>query len=306
MFDCIIVGGGLAGLQAAIQLGRYAKHRVLVIDAGDGRSVQCLNYRNWLGYPDGISGLAIRDAGHKQLAQYDIPIVQARIASAEHLPQGEGFRLRAEEGNDVYEARTVLLATGVADRLPDWPGLRQCLGLTVFVCPDCDGYESRNRDTLVLGAGDAGANMALALRNWTDRLLYLRQEVDERPLSPELEHQLSEAGIRHRPAAVRAVTSSEDGIFQNVVLEDGSSVRAERAFVAFGGNEVRTQLADRLGARLHKNRHVWTDPRTKLTSVPRLWAAGDIALHSEQATIAIGEGAQAAIWIHKALMELER
>ncbi|NBC70663.1 FAD-dependent oxidoreductase [Paenibacillus sacheonensis] len=301
MIDCLIIGGGLAGLQAAIQLGRYAAHDVLVIDSDGGRSSICRNYRNLLGYPDGVSGITLREAGRRQASEYGIGIAQDRIAEAEHLEQG-GFRFHGADGA-VYDARTALLATGVMDRLPDWPGLRECLGLTVFVCPDCDGYEIRGRETLVLGSGDVGANMALTLLNWTNRLLYLRQEEETHPLSPELEERLAAAGIPHRVEPVQAIAAGNDGVMHGVVLADGSELATDRAFVAFGGNEVRTQLADRLGARLHRNRHVWTDARTKLTSVPNLWAAGDIALHSEQATVAMGDGAQAAIWIHKTLIE---
>ncbi|WP_235948218.1 NAD(P)/FAD-dependent oxidoreductase [Paenibacillus glycinis] len=301
-YDCIIVGGGLAGMQAGIQLGRYASHKVLVVDSEDGRSTLCRNYRNLLGYPGGVSGETIRQAGRKQLGDYGIELVRDRITDAEHLTHDRGFRLRGADGA-IYETRTALLATGVMDRLPDWPGLLPCLGLSVFVCPDCDGYEIRGRETLVLGSGDVGANMALTLLQWTDRLLYLRQEDAEHPLSPELAQRLAAAGIPHRVAPVRAVMAADDGAMTGVVLQDGTELAAGRAFVAFGGNEVRSQLAGRLGARLHENRHVWSDPRTKMTSVPRLWAAGDIAFHSEQATVAMGEGAQAAIWIHKALLE---
>ncbi|QHW32403.1 NAD(P)/FAD-dependent oxidoreductase [Paenibacillus rhizovicinus] len=302
IYDCIIVGGGLAGLQAAIQLGRYNAYRVLVIDSEDGRSGLCRSYRNLLGYPDGVSGEALRQAGRKQLQTYGIAIRRDTVTHAEPLAPNGGFRLKGTEG-DAYEARTVLLATGVMDRLPDWPGLRGCLGLSVYVCPDCDGYEIKGRRTLVLGAGDVGARMALTLRTWTDRLVYLRQEEREHPLSPELANQLEAAGIPHRAAPVQSITATDGCTLTGVVLADGTEIPADRAFVAFGGNEVRSQLARQLGARLHENMHVWTDSRTKMTSVAGLWAAGDIAFHSEQAAIAMGDGAQAAIWIHKTLQE---
>ncbi|MBO7748785.1 NAD(P)/FAD-dependent oxidoreductase [Paenibacillus sp. MWE-103] len=306
-YDCIIVGGGLAGMQAGIQLGRYDAHKVLVVDSEDGRSTLCRRYRNFLGYPNGVSGEELRRAGRRQLNEYGIRVARDTILAAEHAGSGDdaagGFRLRGAQGA-VYETRAMLLATGVMDRLPDWPGLRPCLGLTVFVCPDCDGFEIRGRETLVLGRGDVGAEMALTLSQWTKRLLYLRQEDETHPLGPELAERLAAAGIEHRAAPVRAIRAAGDGVFQTAVLQDGTEVAADRAFVAFGGNEVRSGLAEQLGARMHPNRHVWTDPRTKQTTVPGLWAAGDIAFHSEQATVAMGEGAQAAIWIHKSLSEI--
>lgn len=326
IMDCIIIGGGIAGLQAAIQLGRYASHRVLVIDSGDGRSAICRSYRNLLGYPDGVSGAELREAGLRQLAAYGIDVVHDTIVDAARTAD-EHFVLRGTEssGSTTYMARTLLMATGVMDRFRDYPGLRPCLGLTVYVCPDCDGYEVKDRRTIVLGEGDVGASMALTLRAWTDKLVYidqaeeaardhvvdattdgathrLQQQQQLRATSPRLREELEAAGIRRIPAAVSAITAdTATGRFQGVQLADGTAIEAERAFLAYGGNDVRSQLARQLGASLHENGHVWTDPRSKMTSVTGVWAAGDVAVHAEQVSIAMGEGAQAAIWIHKLL-----
>ncbi|WP_308636853.1 NAD(P)/FAD-dependent oxidoreductase [Paenibacillus silvisoli] len=306
MMDCIIVGGGIAGLQAAIQLGRYAIHNVLVIDAGDGRSAICRSYKNLLGFPEGVSGETLRKAGLSQLAAYGIEIVTDTILEARSLPEG-GFELHGGNGR-AYRAKTLLIATGVMDRLPDYPELRPCLGLTVFVCPDCDGYEIRGRRTLVLGAGDAGARMALTLRTWTDQLIYVDQaDEPRRTAGPDLLNQLAAASIAYRQEpALQRVDADCDGNFRGVTLQDGTVIEADRAFVAYGGNEVKSSLAKQLGAKLHENSHIWNDPRSKMTSVPGVWAAGDVAVHSEQVSIAMGEGAQAAIWIHKTLLDMRR
>ncbi|AZN38712.1 NAD(P)/FAD-dependent oxidoreductase [Paenibacillus albus] len=329
VMDCIIIGGGIAGLQAAIQLGRYASHQVLVIDAGDGRSAICRSYRNLLGYPDGVSGMQLREAGMRQLAAYGIDVIRDTIAEATRTADGH-FLLRGSGSGDTgiggattYTARTLLIATGVMDRFTDYPGLRPCLGLTVYVCPDCDGYEVKDRRTVVLGAGDVGASMALTLRAWTDRLIYIdqaevhaladaapeahasRQHRPQQQLtSARLREQLEAAGIQHIEAGISALSAdTTTGGFQGVQLADGTTIEAERAFLAYGGNEVRSQLARQLGATLHENGHVWTDPRSKMTSIPGVWAAGDVAVHAEQVSIAMGEGAQAAIWIHKLLLD---
>ncbi|SEN54621.1 NAD(P)/FAD-dependent oxidoreductase [Paenibacillus sp. OV219] len=312
IIDCIIIGGGIAGLQAAIQLGRYAAHHVLVIDAGDGRSAICRSYRNLLGYPDGVSGMELREAGMRQLAAYGIDVIHDTIIEATRTADGH-FLLRgsgdtSSSSATTYTARTLLIATGVMDRFTDYPGLRPCLGLTVYVCPDCDGYEVKDRRTVVLGAGDVGAKMALTLRAWTDKLVYIDQGDADGDVAPELHarlrEQLEAAGIRRVQATVNAVTAdTRTGEFQGVQLADGTVVEAERAFLAYGGNEVRSQLARQLGASLHENGHIWTDPRSKMTSVPGVWAAGDVAVHAEQVSIAMGEGAQAAIWIHKLLLD---
>ena len=301
VFDCIIIGGGIAGLQAAIQLGRYAMHSVLIIDAEEGRSTFCRSYRNILGYPDGISGMELRTIGLKQASSYGVQFIPDIVISAAQQSKGT-FLLHGRNGS-TYEALNLLLATGVMDRLPTLPGLRECLGLTVFVCPDCDGFEVKERMTLVLGSGDPGARMAITLRSWTSTIRYINHGQAPETVSPELLNSLEAAGIEYLEGDIERVLTAGDGNFQGIITQDGRRIDAERAFTAFGGNEVRSTLAEQLGARLHENKHIWTDSRSKMTSIPHVWAAGDVGIHSEQVTIAMGEGAQAAIWIHKTLLE---
>ncbi|RKN74175.1 NAD(P)/FAD-dependent oxidoreductase [Paenibacillus ginsengarvi] len=299
VYDCIVVGGGIAGLQAAIQLGRYG-HSALVADKGDGRSTLCRNYHNVLGWPEGISGTELRRLGRKQAEETGIRFVKDEIVQAER--QGDTFALRGREG--TYRATTVLLATGIVDRFPDLPGLIPCLGKTVYVCPDCDGFEVRNRKTIVLGSGNTGAAMALTLADRTSELLLINH--DQKAISPELAGQMRERGITVVAEAIREVLEENDGLFQGVRLAGGGDIWADRGFIAFGGNEVRSSLAEQLGAERHENGHIMTDARTKMTTVPNLWAAGDIGVHSEQVTIAMGEGCQAAIWMHKTLLRLRQ
>ena len=307
MYDSIIVGGGIAGLQAAIQLGRY-RRKVLLIDKGDGRSALCRSYHNALGYPDGVSGKWLREVGRRQAEGYGIELLQGDVTEASKTD--DGFRVRCENDHSLpadYEARTLLLATGVKDRLPDIPGLRPTLGLTVYICPDCDGFEIQGKHTLIMGSGNVGARMALTLTYFSSDLLYINHE--RKPIDDELQQKLREAGIDviNEPIArVLLEGDEEEGRMAGASLANGQTVRAERGFVAFGGNEVRSDLAKQLHVERMENRHIITDPRSKMTSVPGVWAAGDVAVHSEQMTIAMGEGLQAAIWMHKWLLARER
>ncbi|MDF2720749.1 MAG: dependent oxidoreductase family protein [Paenibacillus sp.] len=296
IYDCIIVGGGIAGLQAAIQMGRY-DHRTLVVDKGDGRSVLCRSYHNVLGWPDGVSGEELRRLGRKHAEQAGVIFVNDEIVRAERLERE--FALHGRNGS--YTAQNVLLATGIVDRFPDLPGLVPCLGRTVYVCPDCDGYEIVGRETIVLGSGESGAAMANLLFDRTERIVYVNHE--RKPISAKLEQSLRDKGIPVIGEPIAAVLERDDGSFQGVRLANGEELAAERGFIAFGGNEVRSSLAEQLGAERHENGHIMTDARTKMTSVPHVWAAGDIGVHAEQVTIAMGEGSQAAIWIHKSLAE---
>ena len=296
LYDCIIIGGGIAGLQGAIQLGRY-KHKVLVIDANDGRSTICQSYHNVLGYPDGVSGPELRSIGQEHAKRLGVRFAADRAALVEKIPSG--FMVKTESG-ERFDARRLLLSTGIVDRLPPFPELQPCLGISVYVCPDCDGYEVSDRKTIVMGSGNTGANMALMLNYWTDKIVYVNHEQKE--VDEDLLFKLKEKKIEviHSPIA-NVLTDGPD--FKGVTLEGGDQLKAERGFVAFAGNEVKSQLARQLGVELHKNKHILVDPRTKMTNVEHVWAAGDVVAHSEQVTIAMGDGSQAAIWIHKTLIE---
>ncbi|SDC03809.1 Thioredoxin reductase [Paenibacillus sp. UNCCL117] len=325
MYDCLIVGGGFAGLQAAIQLGRY-RYSVLVVDKGRGRSTLCGNYRNIIGWPDGVSGDRLRSLGRAQAESYGVHFIQDEVIGAAR--HGEGFELALGSSGGSCRGRTLLIATGISDRYPAIPRLEEKLGHSVFVCPDCDGYETAGKRTLVLGSGTAGAGMALTLRHWCEDLVYVnheRQAIGSAQLDElqaqgiaYIEMEIAEVldGSEERLAAAEAhggageqgESSERDGkvlpvasSFGGVLLKDGTVLRGSRGFIAFGGNQVHSDWAVHLGVERMENRHIVTDPRTKRTHVPGVWAAGDIGVHAEQSVIAMGEGAQAAIWMHKEL-----
>ncbi|WP_028546655.1 NAD(P)/FAD-dependent oxidoreductase [Paenibacillus taiwanensis] len=295
-YECVIIGGGIAGTQAAIQLGRYA-HNVLVIDAGVGRSTICGSYRNVLGWPDGISGPKLREIGRKQAQSLGVSWVTDEVVEVDC--QDGQFVVRTKE-RELFKAVTILFATGVMDRFPELPNLRSCLGSTMYVCPDCDGYEVKNKRTIVLGSGDTGAYMAVTLSGWTDKIIYVNHE--QAPICSELHSRLAELRIEVVAEPIEQVLCAAEGMFSGICLANGRVITGERGFIAFGGNEVRSSLASRLKIERLENKHIMVDPRTKMTSVPNVWAAGDVCAHAEQLTIAMGEGAQAAIWIHKTIM----
>jgi thioredoxin reductase (NADPH) len=297
LYDCIIIGGGIAGLQAAIQLGRY-EHRILVIDSGYGRSTLCRSYHNLLGWPDGISGDKLRALGRKHAESYGIHFIEDTVIHAEKSKSG--FEIKLKQSNIQYESRTLLLATGVLDRFPPFPELIPCLGLTIYVCPDCDGYEVRDRRTLVMGSGEVGAEVALILYNYTHDIIYVNHE--KQLVQASTLDKLKQKAIGYYEEAIAGIKTIPEGLFQGVQLQNGQIIEAERGFIAFGGNEVRTQLAEQLGIERMDNKHIVTDPRSKMTSVPYVWAAGDVGIHAEQVSVAMGEGSLSAIWIHKALI----
>ncbi|WP_141430883.1 NAD(P)/FAD-dependent oxidoreductase [Bacillus sp. 03113] len=295
IYDCIIIGGGIAGLQAAIQLGRY-KHRVIVVDSNNGRSNLCRSYHNVLGYPDGISGQILRNIGTGQAKSLGVEFLYDKAVKAK---RNDNFEITTESG-DVVLGKRVLIATGIMDRIPRIPYLLPCLGISIYVCPDCDGYEVKDMPTIVIGSGDVGANMALTLTYWTNELIFINHA--ETKVSEDLLIKLKDKHIQYIECAVKEVVADRSKL-KALVLSNGQKIAGEHAFIAFGGNEVRSELAKQLGVELLENKHIVINPRTKMTNIPYVWAAGDVAAHSEQVTIAMGEGSQAAIWIHKSLLE---
>lgn len=297
--DCLIIGGGIAGLQAAIQLGRY-KHSVLVVDSGTGRSTLCRSYHNLLGWPEGVSGPHLRLMGRRQAEQLGIRFLEDEVLRIER--EGGEFAIELKEDRAVrYRGRLLLMATGIMDSFPSLPGLVPCLGQSIYVCPDCDGYEIKDQKTVVLGSGNIGAKMALTLYYWTNDVIYINH--GQKAIAGDLIDQLAERSIQAIEREVAEIISDGAGHLQGIRLSDGNLVRVSKGFIAFGGNQVKTELAEQLGIERLENRHIVTDPRTKMTSVRHVWAAGDIGVHSEQLAIAMGEGSQAAIWMHKTLMD---
>ncbi|TYR79571.1 NAD(P)/FAD-dependent oxidoreductase [Priestia megaterium] len=298
MYECIIVGGGIAGLQAAIQLGRYKRH-VLVIDSNHGRSNLCKSYHNILGWPEGVSGETLRALGKAHAEQYGIQFQEDVVISC--VKEGEQVIVTTESGQ-TFSGKTLLLATGVMDCLPNLANLKPCLGVSIYVCPDCDGYEVMERSVIVLGRGEVGANLSLTLTYWTNRITYIDEAAKE--LKNEMKQKLMKQNIHYiRGEAAQLLVESE-GVFKGIQLNTGDTFYAERCFLGLGGNKVHSELAKQLGIHTMENHHAINDLKTKESNIKHIWVAGDLVAHSEQVTVAMGEGVQAAIWIHKRLLEI--
>jgi thioredoxin reductase (NADPH) len=295
-YDCIIIGGGIAGLQAAIQLGRY-EHDILVVDSGDGRSAICRCYHNLLGWPEGVSGEHLRSLGRQQAETYGVEFQLDRVLQAKK-DKGE-FILNGRDGNH-YVGRKLLLATGVMDNIPKIKNLDPCLGLSVYVCPDCDGYEVKNKRVVILGSGETGAEMAKTLSYWSNDIIFVNHQGKE--ISDKSLGELKEKNIGYAEGDISEAIVDGESRFKGIRLDSGQEIEGERGFIAFGGNKVHTELAEQLGVDIMENKHIDADARSKETNIKGVWAAGDIVAHSEQVSTAMGDGSIAAIWIHKKLL----
>src|SRR4026208_2141433 len=166
-YDVAIVGGGPAGLSAALWLSRYL-HKVVVVDSGDPRNWETRGINGYLGH-QGIRSPDLRALGQKECAQYGVEFVSGIVDEAIN-ETGELFAM-CLRGGTVIEAHRILLAIGIKDVWPDIPGLENCYGETIHVCPDCDGYETRDKKTVVVGSGRKAVGMARALTTWTSQIV---------------------------------------------------------------------------------------------------------------------------------------
>jgi thioredoxin reductase (NADPH) len=294
--DCIIIGGGIAGIQAAIQLGRY-KHDTIVIDSAQGRSSIAKAYHNILGWPDGVSGKQLRTLGRQHAEKFGVEFMDDTVTSLEK--KQDKFFIQTKNDRE-YQAKMIFLGTGITDNIPPIKNIYSTLGTSTYICPDCDGYEIMDKQTVVLGGGNTGAGMALTLLYWSKDIIYvnhLKSKIDD-----EYRDKLTANHIPVIEEEVCEVHVDANQELTGIELVSGKIIRAEKAFTAFKGNKLNNGLALQLGVQVNENNHVVVHPRTKETNIKGVWAGGDLVAHSEQVTISMGDGTQSAIWIHKRLL----
>lgn len=293
-YDVAVIGGGPAGLAAALWLARYL-HSVVVIDSGDPRNWETRGINGYLGH-QGIRSPELRRLGRDECAKFGVAFVNGIVDRAVN-DTGELFAVHLRDGS-IIEARRILLTIGIMDVWPDIPGLDRCYGETVHVCPDCDGYETRDRKTVVVGKGRKAVGMALALATWT-REIVICTDGEKPEIEQELLHQLSALNIPVLDAQIECVVSKSAEIVA-IDLAGGMELDCERLYFAIG-----QYPADDLGAQLGCKRddmgRLVIDDRNH-TSVMNVFAAGDITPGPQVAIVAAASGAVAAMAIHSSLV----
>ncbi|NUR85452.1 MAG: NAD(P)/FAD-dependent oxidoreductase [Nonomuraea sp.] len=264
MFDVVIVGGGPAGMSAALSLGRVHR-KVLLVDAGEGRNAAAENVHNFL-TRDGTPPAGLRELGHAELKAY--PSVRTRTATVTDVR--EGFRLDLSDGGTV-EGRRLLLATGLADDLPGPRGVRALWGRSAVHCPYCHGYECTGRRVAVLGAEPARVRLALQLSRFAAEVTLC---ADGRALDPGMRATLETYGVGVRCEAVTRLEGT-DGRLEQIVFENGPPLAADAVFV-MNVPRQRSDLAARLSCTTFADGCVEVDELGR-TSVPGVYAAGDMA-----------------------------
>lgn len=298
-FDIAIVGGGPAGLSAAIWAARYL-HSIVLVDSGDPRNWETRGIHGYLG-AEGMPPPELRELGREQCRELGVDLVDAIVLHAEKRGD-EDFLLWVEGGHKITSRRLVL-AIGVRDIWPDIPGLGKTYGANAHVCPDCDGYDARDKKVVVIGTGRRAVGMALNLSTWTRDIIICTNgrapELDE----PEYCRKLDALNIPVLTETIKEVCVDGRNI-HCLKLEGGAQLDCDKVFFTIGQYPA-DDLGVQLGCERDDEGHVVVDTH-RLTSVPNVYAAGDITPGPQLAITAAAEGATAALAIHKSLVPEER
>lgn len=297
--DVIIVGGGPAGLSAALVLGR-CRRNTLLFDDGNPRNAVSHALHGFLSR-DGIAPAQLRAIAREQLAAYpSVRIDEDHVVDAVRIDQG--FSVKTHNGRN-FLARKLLLAGGVVDKLPEQPGFRELYGIGLFHCPYCDGWEMRDQPLAVYGRGDEkGGGLALEMTHWSRDTILCTDGPSE--LSAHYRQRLEINGVRLREEKIVCLEISRSVPYQaafDIIFDTGP--RLHRAAIFFNTIRVQsTDLAARLGCDMYDPKGCKVDNDQQMTHVPGLYIAGDASRDVLQVIVAAAEGAEAAIGINNALL----
>jgi thioredoxin reductase len=268
-------------------LGR-ARRRVLVLDGGRPRNYATHEMHGVLGH-DGLDPAELRARGRAELARYGVEVVGADVQDAEVLDGA--VRLTSARGTDT--ARTVLLATGMLDEVPDIPGFGDVWGIGAHTCPYCDGFEHRDERLAVLASGARGEHLAVLLRQWSEDVVLLSNGPHD--LAVEQHDRVRALGIRIVETPVVAL-DGDGGRLRRVRLETGETLERDALFF-YVGWRLRSDVARRLGCRLRDDGSIAVDSE-QATTVDRVYAAGNCAEPRALVPTAAGSGVTAAVSIN--------
>ena len=293
-YDAAVVGGGSAGLSAALLLAR-ARRRTLVLDDGRPRNAAAPRMHGFI-TRDGTPPLELLAMARAELEDYECAdLVQAHVEEAEG--EEHGFALRTTAG-ETYHAERILLATGVYDALPAIEGLGDAWGRSAFVCPYCDGWEVRDKRLAVIGGGEKAVALAQEVYQWSRDLIVCTQAQDDFP--PESRRWIAASGVQLKTArAVRLHVRC--GQAEALQFADGTRERCDGVFLQ-APLRTRQPLVEMLGCRLGDEGRIVVDERGR-TSVRGVYAAGDAVTAVHQVSLAVASGVCAAMALNEDLVK---
>ncbi len=289
VYDVVVVGGGAAGLSAALVLGR-ARRRVAVVDAGSPRNAPAAHMQGFLSR-DGMPPAELLAAGRAEVTGYGVELIEDHVVGI-----GAGFYVRLAGGREL-KARRILVATGVSDELPDLPGVRERWGRDLLHCPYCHGWEVRDQPIGVIVTIPGSVKHALLLRQWSDDVVFFAHTYT---LSPVEQVELEASGVSIVTGGVARLVVESDRL-SGVELVDGRRIARTAVFVRPGNVPHADGLLARLGCDIDAAGFVTVDA-TGRTSAFGVWAAGNVVDPRAQVITSAGAGSAAAIAINANLV----
>lgn len=295
LLDCAIIGGGPAGLNAALVVGRGRK-QVIVFDDELPRNRVTQESHGFI-TNDGMTPFEIRQAGEADLQKYpNIQIKRSRINDIQK--REEFFTLLTHEG-DTFEAKKIILATGLQDILPEIEGIHDVYGKTLFSCPFCDGWELKDKALALIAENQRALHMAKLLSNWTkDLIVFTNGHV----LAEEDKSLLTEHSIQVIDVPIVSI-DHDNGQLRSLQLADGETVKREGGFVASEFKQS-APFAEKLGCQMTKNAGIETDILGR-TTVSGVFACGDNLGGPAQLVLAAAAGSQAGMGVIHELVQEE-
>jgi len=300
-YDVVIVGGGPAGLSAALVLGR-ARRRIVLFDHGRYRNAASRHMHGYLSR-DGIAPGALLEVGRREIELYGVTLRRDEVASVASAPSPPGrtaFQIATARGT-TFHAKKVLLATGVVDRIPDLPGIQPLYGISVHHCPYCDGWECRDRRLACYGRGPSGVGLAHSLLSWSSDVVLFTDGPTR--MTPAERAELRDRGVPVISHRILGLDGTR-GRLHRIRLRGHDPVERDALFFSTG-NEQSCDLAERLGCYLTPKAAIRANRRER-TNVPGVYVAGDASWDVQFVVVAASEGAKAAVAIHKELQAEER
>lgn len=284
--DLIIVGGGFAGVSAAIYTSRFNRS-TLVLDAGNGRWNTHEINENYLGFPEGIATRTLHHLGITQAKKFGAEFHQETVTAIKQ--EGNVFTVVA--GMQLYQSKAIIIASGVTDHFPHFHHWSDCLGKSLFWCITCDGYKTRNKRVVLVGTDDEAVSTALQFLNYTSKL-YFVTNAEKNTISPLRKKHLQEAQIPLFEEKITNVTGKE-GQVEKVVVTSGAEIGCDFIF-SLHKHTPNSALAVSLGVAVTSDKYIQTDPEQR-TNIPLVYAAGDVTKpFAHQIATAVHEGATAA------------
>lgn len=297
LLDVIVVGGGPAGLSAALVLGR-CRRRTTVFDAGHPRNEASHALHGYL-TRDGISPAEFLKIGREQLARYDT--IEVRAAKVVGIERGDARFTATVEGGEQFSSRMLLLATGLVDELPQIEGFRQFYGVTAHTCPYCDGWEHRDQPLAILGCNKDAAGLALELLLWSKDVILCTNGAPE--CGPEVLDPVKHNGVRIVDTPIKRLEGRGDKL-ERIRFEDGTEM-ARTAIFFSPGQHQRSPLAEQLGCEFCEDDGCIQCGENAATNVPGVYASGNATRGVQLVIAAAAEGMQAAFAINTALLEAD-